>query len=321
MQIKILDGCVEDPEKLNWSPLAELGELSVCDRVPMEDAEKIAQTIGDAEIIVINKVLIGREVLDACPNLRYIAVASTGYNQVDVDYTREKNILVSNVPGYGTDAVAQFTIALLLELCGRVSFYNRMVHDGEWGKDLEHRFWECPLTELSGKTMGIIGFGSIGRQVGRIAKAMGMKVVAYNRSECEEGREIGTYVDLDTLLRTADVISLHCPLFPETEKMINQDAVAKMKPGVMLLNTSRGGVLDEQAVADALRSGHIAAAGIDVVSKEPIEAENPLLDAPNCVITPHVAWAAKECRQRIVDCVIENVRTYIAGAPTNIVNR
>ncbi len=320
MQIKILDGYVENPEKLNWTPLTELGELSVCDRAPMEDAGKIAQVIGDAEIIVINKVLIGREVLDACPNLRYIAVASTGYNQVDVDYAREKNVLVSNVPGYGTDAVAQFTIALLLELCGRVSSYSQMVHNGEWGKDLEHRFWECPLTELAGKTMGIIGFGSIGRQVGRIAKAMGMKILAYSRSECEQGQEIGTYVDLDNLLHTSDVISLHCPLFPETEKMIHQDVIAKMKPGVILLNTSRGGLLDERAVADALRSGQIAAAGVDVVSREPIEAENPLLNAPNCIITPHVAWAAKECRQRIVDCVIENIRTYVNGIPTNIVN-
>lgn len=320
MKIVILDAYVENPGDLSWDALGALGELTVYDRVPEHDPAEIARYIGDAEIVVTNKTPIGREVLDACPGVRYIAILATGYNLVDVDYAREKGVAVSNVPGYGTDAVAQFTIALLLEICSHVAEHDRTVHEGKWENGPEWCYWECPLTELAGKTMGIIGFGSIGRQVGRIARALGMKVLAYSRSECDAGREIGTYVSLDTLLHDSDVVSLHCPLFPETAQIINAETVAKMKPGVILLNTSRGGLVEEQAVADALRSGHISAAGVDVVSREPITSENPLLHAPNCIITPHIAWAARECRQRILDRTVDNVRAFLDGAPINVVN-
>lgn len=319
MKIVILDA-YEEPAELDWSGLQEFGEVRLCTGVPQNDAAVIAETIGDAEVLVPNKVTIDPAVMDACPTLKFIAVTSTGYNQVDVDYARKKGIAVANVPSYSTDAVAQFTFALLLEICSRVGSYNKAVHEGAWENGWESHFWDCPLTELAGKTIGIIGFGNIGQQVGRIAKTMGMKVLAYNHSQCDVGREIAEYVDLDTMLAQADVVSLHIPLFPETEQIINRDTVAKMKKGVILLNTSRGGLVEEQAVADALASGHISAAGVDVVSTEPIKGDNPLLHAPNCIITPHVAWATQACRQRVVDCTVKNIRGYANGALVNIVN-
>lgn len=319
MKIVILDAYVENPGDLSWAPLEQLGELTVYDQIPTDPASVIA-CIGDAQVVVVNKTPIGRAVMDACPGVKCFCILATGYNIIDVNYARTRGIPVCNVPAYGTDAVAQFTIALLLEICSQVALHDRTVHEGKWQNSPQWCYWECPLVELAGKTLGIIGFGRIGRQVGRIARAMGMRVLAYSPSECAEGREIGTYVDLPQLLAQSDVVSLHCPQFPETEGIINRETIARMKDGAILLNASRGGLVMEQDLADALERGKLSAAGVDVVSEEPIRADNPLLRAPNCIITPHIAWAARECRQRIIDTTADNIRAFLAGAPINVVN-
>ena len=319
MKIVILDGYTENPGDLSWEKLTRFGELIVYDRTPGDTAE-IIRRIGDAEIVVTNKTAIGREVLDACPSVRFIAVLATGYNVVDVKYAREKGIPVSNVPAYGTDAVGQFAIALLLEICSHVKHHSDAVHAGRWQNAQDWTFWDYPLIELAGKTMGIIGFGRIGQTTGRIAKALGMTVLATGSRETEAGRAIAQYTDLDTLLRRSDVICLHCPLFPETAGIINRENIAKMKPGVILINNSRGGLVVEQDLADALNSGKVLAAGLDVVSTEPIRDDNPLLGAKNCLITPHISWAPKEARQRILDCTGENLRAFLDGTPINVVN-
>ena len=319
MKIVILDAYVENPGDLSWAPLEQLGELTIYDQIPTDPASVIA-CIGDAQVVVVNKTPIGRAVMDACPGVKCFCILATGYNIIDVNYARTMGIPVCNVPAYGTDAVAQFTIALLLEICSQVALHDRTVHEGKWQNSPQWCYWECPLVELAGKTLGIIGFGRIGRQVGRIARAMGMRVLAYSPSECAEGREIGTYVDLPQLLAQSDVVSLHCPQFPETEGIINRETIARMKDGAILLNASRGGLVVEQDLADALERGKLSAAGVDVVSEEPIRADNPLLRAPNCIITPHIAWAARECRQRIIDTTADNIRAFLAGAPINVVN-
>lgn len=319
MKIVILDAYVENPGDLSWAPLEQLGELTVYDQIPTDPASVIA-CIGDAQVVVVNKTPIGRAVMDACPGVKCFCILATGYNIIDVNYARTRGIPVCNVPAYGTDAVAQFTIALLLEICSQVALHDRTVHEGKWQNSPQWCYWECPLVELAGKTLGIIGFGRIGRQVGRIARAMGMRVLAYSPSECAEGREIGTYVDLPELLAQSDVVSLHCPQFPETEGIINRETIARMKDGAILLNASRGGLVVERDLADALERGKLSAAGVDVVSEEPIRADNPLLRAPNCIITPHIAWAARECRQRIIDTTADNIRAFLAGAPINVVN-
>jgi len=318
MKIVVLDGYTENPGDLSWEALAKQGELTVYDRTP---AHEIANRIGDAEIVITNKTPITRETLDACPGIRYIAVLATGYNVVDVNAAKEKGIPVSNVPTYGTAAVGQFAIAMLLEICHHVAHHSDTVHAGKWNACIDWCYWDYPLIELDGKTMGIIGFGRIGQTTGKIAKALGMKVLAYDSFPTESGKAIAEYVDLDTLLAASDVISLHCPLFPETQGIINKDTIAKMKDGVILLNNSRGPLLVEQDVADALNSGKIFAAGLDVVSTEPIRSDNPLLTAKNCIITPHISWAPKESRQRIMDCTVSNVAAFLAGRPENVVNR
>ena len=319
MKIVILDGYTENPGDLSWSQLERFGELTVYDRTPYEPAE-IVRRIGNAEIVITNKTPIGHEVLDGCPSVRFIAVLATGYNVVDVKYAREKGIPVSNVPAYGTDAVGQFAIALLLEICSHVKHHSDAVHAGRWQSAQDWTFWDYPLIELAGKTMGIIGFGRIGQTTGRIAKALGMKVLAAGSRETEAGRAIAQYTDLDTLLRFSDVICLHCPLFPETAGIINRENIAKMKDGVILINNSRGGLVNEQDLADALNGGKVLAAGLDVVSTEPIRDDNPLLSAKNCLITPHISWAPKEARQRILDCTAENLRAFLDGTPVNVVN-
>jgi glycerate dehydrogenase len=317
-KIIVLDGYTENPGDLSWDPLAALGELTVYDRTP---AEKIIERIGDAEIVFTNKTPVSRETLDACPTVKYIGVLATGYNVVDYVAAKEKGILVTNVPTYGTEAVGQFAIAMLLEICHHIGHHNNAVHEGRWENNEDWCFWDYPLIELAGKTMGIIGFGRIGQVTGRIAKAMGMKVIAYDSFENESGREIGEYTDLDTLLGTSDVIALHCPLFPETEGIINKDTIAKMKDGVIILNNSRGQLIVEQDLADALNSGKVYAAAVDVVSSEPIKGDNPLLKAKNCLITPHISWAPKESRQRLMDIAVDNLRQYLKGNPVNVVNR
>ena len=318
MKIVVLDGYTENPGDLSWEALAALGELTVYDRTP---ADEIVSRISDAEIVITNKTPITRATMDACPNMRYIAVLATGYNVIDVNAAKEKGIPVSNVPTYGTAAVGQFAIAMLLEICHHVAHHSQSVYDGKWNACPDWCYWDYPLIELDGKTMGIIGFGRIGQTTGRIAKAMGMHILAYDTFQSESGKAIGEYVDLDTLLASSDVIALHCPLFPESEGIINKDTIAKMKDGVILLNNSRGPLIVEQDVADALNSGKIFAAGLDVVSTEPIRNDNPLLKAKNCLITPHISWAPKESRQRIMDCTVSNVAAFQAGNPVNVVNK
>ena len=316
MKIVVLDGDRENPGDLSWGGLAALGDLTVYDK-PVGEKETVKR-IGDAEIIFTNKTLITKGVLDACPGVKYIGVLATGYNVVDCEAAKEKGIPVTNIPAYGTMAVSQHAIAMLLEICNRVGHHAEAVAQGRWQGDW--CFWDHPLMELDGKTMGIIGFGRIGRQTGRIAKALGMEVLAYSRSECEEGHAIGRYVKLEELLEQSDVISLHCPLFPETKGIINRQTIEKMKDGVILINTARGPLIEEQDLADALNRGKVAAAAMDVVSEEPIRADNPLLKAKNCFITPHIAWASKESRQRIMDCAVKNLKAYLAGKPVNVVN-
>ena len=320
MKIVILDGYTENPGDLSWDALAALGELTVYDRSSRTDQQEAIDRIGDAEIVITNKTPITRAVLGACPSVRFIGVLATGYNVVDTACARERGIPVSNVPAYGTAAVGQFTIALLLEICHHVAHHSETVFAGKWEHCPDFCYWDYPLIELDGKTMGIIGFGRIGQATGRIARALGMRVLATGSRPCPEGEAIAEYTDLDTLLANSDVIALHCPLFPETAGIINRETIAKMKDGVILLNSARGGLMVEQDLADALNSGKVAAAGLDVVSTEPIQGDNPLLKAKNCIITPHIAWGSKESRQRIMDCTVKNVQAFLAGKPVNTVN-
>lgn len=320
MKIVVLDGYTENPGDLSWGELEKLGELTVYDRTSYTEAPVIAQRIGEAEIVVTNKTPISRATLDACPNVKLIAMLATGYNVVDYVYAAEKGIPVVNVPTYGTASVSQYSIALLLEICHHIGHHSQSVHEGKWAANVDWCYWDYPLIELEGKTIGIIGFGRIGQAEGRIARAMGMKVLAYDIFPNDSGREIAEYVDLDTLLRSSDVVTLHCNLTPENTGLINKANIAKMKDGAILINNARGQLIVEQDVADALNSGKLAAAGLDVVYTEPIREDNPLLGARNCVITPHISWAPLESRQRIMECTVNNIRAFLAGAPVNVVN-
>lgn len=318
MKIVVLDGYTENPGDLSWEGLEALGELTVYDRTPKE---LVQERIGDADAIYVNKVVISREILEKCPNLRFIGMLATGYNVVDVEAAKERGVVVCNIPNYGTDAVGQFAIALLLEICHHVQHHSTAVHEGRWAENPDWCFWDYPLIELAGKTMGIIGFGRIGQCTARIAQALGMKILAYDAFKNPDLiSETCQYAELDTLLANADVISLHCPLFPDTEGIINKDTISKMKDGVIILNNSRGPLIVEQDLADALTSGKVYAAGLDVVSTEPIKADNPLLNAPNCLITPHISWAPKESRQRLMDIAVNNLKQFVAGVPVNVVN-
>ena len=321
MKIVVLDGYTENPGDLSWAPLEALGELTVYDRTSYVEAPIIAERIGDAEIVVMNKTPISKETIDKCPNIKAIAVLATGYNVVDYNYAKEKGIPVLNVPTYGTASVSQFSIALLLEICHHIGHHSKSVHDGNWASNVDWCYWDYPLIELEGKTIGIIGFGRIGQAEGRIAKALGMNVLAYDLYPNDSGKAIGEYVDLDTLLAKSDVVSLHCNLTPENTGLINKDTIAKMKDGAILINNARGQLINEQDVADALNSGKIGAAGLDVVYTEPIKADNPLLKAKNCIITPHISWAPKESRQRIMDITADNIKAFLAGSPVNVVNK
>ena len=317
MKIVVLDGYALNPGDLSWEVFRQFGEVTVYDRTP--DA-LIPERIGDADIILLNKTPITAAVLDACPTVKLICVLATGYNVVDCDAAKARGIPVCNVPAYGTAAVAQFTFALLLELCHRVGLHSDSVHAGDWCASPDFCYWRTPQMELAGKTMGIIGFGRIGRAVGAIAKAFGMQVLAYNRSRCAEGEAIGAYVELDTLLAKSDIVSLHCPLTPQTQGIISKETLSKMKDGAILINTARGPLMDEEAVADALGSGKLRGAAVDVISQEPMVKTNPLLGAQNCIITPHMAWAPVESRQRIVDCTVRSIQGFLQGEPINVVN-
>ena len=320
MKIVVLDGYTENPGDISWAPLEALGEVTVYDRTALTESPLIAERIGTAEIAVTNKTPLTRTVIDACPNLRAIAVLATGYNVVDTVYARAKHIPVMNVPVYGTDNVAQYAIALLLEACSQVGHHNRSVHAGDWTRSIDFCYWQRPLIEVSGKTAGIIGFGRIGMAVARILSAMNVRVLAYSRTERPEGRELADYVPLDELLAQSDFIFLHCPLTPETEGLISAANIRKMKDGVIIVNNGRGQLIVEEDLAAALRSGKVGCAAVDVASAEPIKADNPLLAAPNCIITPHISWATKEARVRIMQMTAENVRSFIEGKAMNVVN-
>ena len=320
MKIVILDGYRLNPGDLSWEGLEALGELTVYDRTPLEDEDQIAGRIGDSEIVLTNKTPVSRSVLERCPRVRYIGLLATGYNVVDVEAARERGIPVCNVPGYGTRSVAQFAIALLLEICCRVGHHDRAVHQGRWSACPDYCFWDYPLIELAGRTMGIVGYGSIGRAVGEIAGALGMEVIATGSRPWAPGERPVPYVPLEELLRRSDVVSLHCPLFPETRGLINRETIALMKDGAILLNNSRGPLIVEEDVAQALNAGKLYAAGVDVADAEPIPADSPLLTARNCVITPHISWAPLEARRRLLDTVTENLRAFLSGSPMNAVN-
>lgn len=320
MKLVVLDGYTENPGDLSWDGLSALGELTVYDRTDCADAALIAQRIGTAEIVITNKTPLSRQTILACPNLRMIAVLATGYNVIDCACARERGIPVCNVPTYGTASVSQFSIALLLELCHHIGHHSQSVHNGNWAKSADWCYWDYPLVELAGKTIGIIGFGRIGQAEGRVARALGMRVLACDPYPNDSGREIGTYVTLDALLAQSDVVSLHCNLTPENTGLIGRETIAQMKDGAMLINNARGQLVDEQALADALNCGKLAGAAVDVVSTEPIRPDNPLLTAKNCIITPHISWGALESRQRIMDATVENVRAFLSGTPVNVVN-
>lgn len=320
MKIVVLDGYTENPGDIGWGPIEALGEVTVYDRTAYEESPLIAERIGDAEVIVINKTPISRATMDRCPNLKAIAVLATGYNVVDYAYAKEKGIPVMNVPVYGTDNVSQFAIALLLEACSHVGYHDRSVHSGEWASNPDWCYWHHPLIEVSGKTAGIIGLGRIGRNTARILRAMNVNVLAADANENDKGREVATYVPMDELFAKSDFIFLHCPLFPETEGIINAANIKKMKDGVILVNNSRGPLVVEQDLCEALERGKVACAALDVVSSEPIKKENVLLKAKNCIITPHISWATKEARMRIMQTTADNIKAWAQGTPTNIVN-
>ena len=312
MKIVVLDGYAANPGDLSWAPLEALGELTVYDRTP---ADQIAARIADAELVLTNKAVLSRELIAGAKKLKYIGVLATGYNVVDVAAAKELGVVVTNIPAYSTDSVAQLVFALLLEICHNVGHHSQAVHAGRWSANQDFCFWDTPLIELAGKTMGIVGYGRIGHKVAEIARCFGMNVIAWTRTprdpEC---------VSLDELLERSDVISLHCPLFPETKNLINRDTIAKMKDGVILINTSRGPVVNDADLRAALESGKVYAAGADVSTVEPIPADSPLLGAKNMFLTPHIAWATFEARERLMDIAVKNVEAFLSGAPVNTVN-
>jgi len=314
MKITVLDGFAINPGDLDWGILEPFGTVTVYDRTDSDD-ESIRR-IGDSEVVLVNKTPLPASVIEACPSIKMIGMLATGYNIVDVDCARKHGIPVCNVPCYSTDSVAQFAIALLLEICHHCGRHNVLVHEGAWTSCQDFCLWTTPQIELAGKTLGIIGYGRIGQKTAEIAKALGMKVIAFSRTRNSDAN----YVDLDTLLKESDVISLHCPLFPDTKEIISRENIAKMKDGVILINTARGALLDEQAVADALASGKIRGAAVDVTTVEPIRKDNPLLSAPNCIITPHMAWTPIEARRRLLNTVRDNVKAFNEGNPINVVN-
>ncbi|MDR2404421.1 MAG: D-2-hydroxyacid dehydrogenase [Spirochaetaceae bacterium] len=318
MKIVILDGYTENPGDLSWDAFANLGELRVYDRTP---PERVVERTGDAEAVITNKTVITRQILESCPSVKYIGVLATGYNVVDTGAARERGIPVCNIPAYGTAAVGQFAIGLLLELCLHIGRHDDAVHRGRWERNADWCFWDYPLIELAGKTMGIIGFGRIGQVTGGIARAMGMRVLACDPVRRQDGNPgDAAYVSLEALYARSDVIVLHCPLFSDTEGLINRKSIAQMKDGVIIINNSRGPLIVEQDLAEALNAGKVYGAGLDVVSVEPIRGDNPLLTAKNCIITPHISWASRESRQRLMDIAVENLAAFIRGNPLNMVN-
>lgn len=321
MKIVNLDSYALNPGDLDWSPLKELGDCTFYDRTPVNDDNEILKRIGDAEIVLTNKTPLDEHVISTAPNLKYIGVTATGYNVIDTEAATKANIPVTNIPTYGTDAVAQFTFALLLEITSHVGLHNQLVHDGRWSSNPDFTFWAKPLMELQGKTLGLIGFGSIAKKVAEIGHAFSMNIIFYNHRPKTDLPNYVKQVSLEELYQQSDIISLHVPQTLETTEMINQKAISQMKDGVILINTARGGLISEKDVADALNDGKIAAAGVDVVQKEPIPADSPLLSAKNCYITPHIAWAPRETRNRLLGIVVDNLQAFLNGEKLNVVNQ
>ncbi|NLZ49179.1 MAG: D-2-hydroxyacid dehydrogenase [Clostridiales bacterium] len=318
MNIVVLDGYGLNPGDLSWERLHKLGNAKIYDRTSKEE---IIDRIGDAEIVLTNKTPISAETMDKT-NIKYIGVLATGYNVVDIEAAKERGIIVTNVPAYSTASVAQMVFAHILEICHHVAHHDKSVKEGKWQNCPDFCYWEKPLIELDGKVMGIIGYGRIGQAVSKVAQAFGMKVLAYSpRRKKELENENMRYVELDELFAQSDIISLHAPLFESTRNIINKESISKMKKSVIIINTSRGPLVNEQDLADALNSGRIYAAGVDVVSEEPIKADNPLLNAKNIFITPHIAWAPKEARVRLMNIAMENIEAYIKGNPMNVVSK
>ncbi len=317
MKIVVLDGYTLNPGDLSWKELDELGEVAIFDRTP---AHKVLERAAGAGILLTNKTALNASVLSRLPELRYIGVLATGYNVVDIDAARKGGIAVTNVPAYGIDSVAQMCFAHILNLTNRVAGHAAGVSRGQWCKAADFCYWEHPLIELAGKTLSIIGYGDIGRAVARLALAFGMQVLIHTRTPPDRLPEGMVAVDLDRAFAEADIISLHCPLTEATEKLVDAERLGRMKPGAFLINTSRGPLLDEDAVAEALNSGRLAGAGLDVLSAEPAGRNNPLLSAKNCFITPHIAWATREARSRLFAIAAENIQAFLQGAPKNRVS-
>ena len=319
MKIVVLDGYTLNPGDISWDGLKVLGDVTIHDRTP---ADKVVERAAGAEIVFTNKTPINEETINQLGSLKFIGVLATGYNIINTEAAKEKGIIVSNVPGYGTTSVVQMTIALLLELCLHVQRHSDSVMEGKWAKSADWCFWDYPLVELSGKTIGIIGFGRIGQQVGDVATAFGMNIIGNSRNWTDQSqRKNFRWAEIPELLAQSDVISIHCPLFPETKGLINKESLKTMKKSAFLLNTSRGPIVVDEDLADALNNDVIAGAGIDVLSVEPPPAGNPLFKATNCIITPHIAWATKEARLRLMDATVNNLSSFLNGNPINVVNK
>lgn len=319
MKIVILDGYTLNPGDLSWDELKKLGEVIIYDRTP---AEKVLERADGAEIIFTNKTPMGADVINNLPDLRYLGVLATGYNVVNIAAAKGRGIPVTNVPGYGTPSVVQMTFALLLELCQHVQQHSEVVRAGKWSRSLDFCFWDYPLVELEGKTLGIVGYGSIGQKVGDVATAFGMNIIGNSRHWTDQShRPNFRWAEIPELLAESDVVSIHCPLFPDTKGLINKENLQTMKRSAFLLNTARGPVVVDEDLADALNNDVIAGAGIDVLSVEPPSKDNPLFSAKNCVITPHIGWATKEARSRLMDIAVNNLVQFLAGSPVNVVNK
>lgn len=318
MKIVVLDGFTLNPGDLDMEALTALGDCEIHDRTLEED---VLTRIGNAEIVLTNKTVLDAEIIKAAPNLKYIGVLATGYNVVDLEAAREKNIPVTNVPSYSTASVVQMVFALLLELTQKVALHDKLVRKGRWEECPDFSFTAMPLQELENKFMGIVGYGEIGHRVAQAARAFGMKILVHTaHPEKYEGDGSVRFVDLDTIFRQSDVVSLHCPLSEETRFMVNEERIGLMKKTAILINTGRGRLIDEQALADALDAKEIAGAGIDVLSEEPPRTHHPLIGARNCFVTPHIAWATREARRRLLVVAVENVQAFMDGKPVNVVN-
>jgi len=319
MNIVVLDGYTLNPGDLTWNGFSSIGDIKVYDRTEGKD---IIDRIGDAQFVLTNKTPLGEKEFAACPNLKYVGVLATGYNVVDVEAAKKRGVVVTNIPTYGTTAVSQFVFALLLELCHHVGHHSKRVSEGAWADSPDFCFWDYPSMELYGKTIGIVGMGRIGHATSIIAKGFGMKVLAYDAYVNKEFQKEGIeYVSLDELLQQSDVVTLHCPLFKENTKMINKNTIAEMKDGAILINTSRGPLIDEDDLFEALETKKLAGAALDVLAVEPPKGQNRLTALDNCIVTPHIAWAPRESRSRLMNISVENLKSFVGGEVVNCVSK